>query len=383
MKKWSFVILLVFMAFMIGGGPFLFRQATPASTSRISPIEAVTNPGVQPSPAQTEDAEIPTVAPMKPHAVSISPYEIKRLIDKNNLAARRKQTYELDMKPIGKQLSFEQTDTSGLFMDVCNGDCEAEIFNFELDGKPGRETILRLRPTTTGLYNHLVFKQSKSQNSSSLEWILLGDIDTKGWWASKVPQYSVVTAGAERWLTINSPFNRNSGFETEVERFYEVTPERGVVEVLAYQSRIYDAAFEHWLGIRRSTKLLKTEVKDGAAVIILQSSSFYEANLGHNQPFPFLTTRRRITFKKERGARAFVFDPLNSELSSKELDPEFGEVGAVTDAEFLKYNYRELAWIAARGNAKQRKWLRNHLQGRDESPEKQSLQKALEMSSHD
>ena len=377
MRKWSFVILFGLMTLTPGGGASLFRPSTPAATSRSSPNEADTNPGLQTPPAQTREEEIPTVAPIKPHAVSISPYEIKRLVDENNLAHKRKQTLELDMKAIGKQLSFEQTETSGLFTDVCKGDCEAEIFNFELDGQPGTETILRLHPTATGLYNHLIFRQARAQNSSNPEWILLGDIDTRGWWASKVPQYKVVTSGTERWLAINSPFNRNSGFETEVERLYEVTTEGGIAEVLAYQSRIYDAAFEHWLGIKRSTKLLTTGHTGSAAVIVLQSSSFYEANLGHNQPFPFLTTRRKVTFKKERGKKRFIYDPVNSELSSRELDPEFGEVGAVTDAGFLKYNYKELAWIAARGNAKQRKWLRNHLHRSDESPEKQSLQKVL------
>jgi hypothetical protein len=185
-------------------------------------------------------------------------------------------------------------------------------------------------------------------------------------------------AGHKRWLAINYAFSHQSGYDSQVERLYEVTAEGGVTEVLAYQSRVSEAAFEHWLGLKRSTKLLKTEHKDGTAVIVLQSSSFYEANLKHNDPFPFLTTRRKVTFKKERGARAFVYDPLHSELSSKELEPEFGNEGAITDAEFLKYNYKELAWIAARGNAKQRKWLRNHLHRSGESPEKQSLQKVLE-----
>jgi hypothetical protein len=371
---------------VVAGSPSIWRVRLAAATS-IQPITVTTNHSLPLLPAQITEAEIPTVAAMKPHPVSISPYEIKRLIDKNNLAARRQQTYELDMKPIEKQLGFERTDRSGLFIDVCKGDCEARIFNLELDGEPGNETILRLHPSSSasgqqpsfmsGLYNHLIFKQARAQSGSRTRWILLGDIDTNGWWYSIEPQYRVVSAGPERWLAINYAFSHQSGYDSQVERLYEVTAEGGITEVLAYQSRVDEAAFEHWLGIKRSTKLLKTGYKDGAAVIVLQSSSFYEANLGHNQPFPFLTTRRKVTFKKVRGTRAFVYDPLRSELSSKELDPEFGNEGAITDAGFLKYNYRELAWIAARGNAKQRKWLRNHLKERDESPEKQSLQKAL------
>jgi hypothetical protein len=378
MKKWSFIILSAFLVFLVvAGSPNIWRVRLAAATS-IQPITVITNHTLQLLPAQTTDAEIQTVSAMQPHPVSISPYEIKRLIDKNNLAARRKQTYELDLKPIQKQLKFGDNPDSGLYVDVCKGDCEAEIFNLELDGRPGKETILRLHPDMTGLYNHLIFKQAGARSSSRPEWILLGRIDTNGWMYGLVPQYRVVTAGPERWLAINYGFGHRFVNESEVERWYEVKAEDGVVEVLAYQSRIYDAAFEDWLGIKRSTKLLETEYKDGVAVIVLQSSSFYEANLRHNDPFPFMTTKRKVTFKKARAAQRFVYDPLHSELSSKELEPEFGNEGAITDAEFLKYNYRELAWIAARGNAKQRAWLRNHLKGRDESLEKQSLQKALE-----
>ena len=47
--------------------------------------------------------------------------------------------------------------------------------------------------------------------------------------------------------------------------------------------------------------------------------------------------------------------------------------GSLSGEVFLKYNYRELTRLAARGNAKQREWLRNCLETCDEGAEKQSL----------
>ena len=44
----------------------------------------------------------------------------------------------------------------------------------------------------------------------------------------------------------------------------------------------------------------------------------------------------------------------------------------------MKYNYYDLARLAVNGSAKQKEWLRNYLETCDDSPEKQSLQKALE-----
>jgi len=53
------------------------------------------------------------------------------------------------------------------------------------------------------------------------------------------------------------------------------------------------------------------------------------------------------------------------------------EGGPVTIAAFLKYNYRDALRIAAKGNAKQREWLRNYLATRDGGPLRQSSPRVL------
>ena len=65
-------------------------------------------------------------------------------------------------------------------------------------------------------------------------------------------------------------------------------------------------------------------------------------------------------------------------MSAKELNPYYGTGADISNEDILKYNYRDLAKIAVKGNEKQKEWLRNYLNTCDDSVEKQSLQKALE-----
>jgi hypothetical protein len=70
-------------------------------------------------------------------------------------------------------------------------------------------------------------------------------------------------------------------------------------------------------------------------------------------------------------------------MSAKELDIDYGEDVGITDAEFLKYNYRQLAEIAAGRDAKRKAWLLEFLNTCDDGPVKESLRKTLaDSSSH-
>jgi hypothetical protein len=74
--------------------------------------------------------------------------------------------------------------------------------------------------------------------------------------------------------------------------------------------------------------------------------------------------------------QVFIFDSLYSEMAEEEFDSP-NDQDPISNKNFLKYNYRELAKIATKGNRKQKDWLRDFLAHRDDSLERQSLQSAL------
>ncbi|HKC65511.1 MAG TPA: hypothetical protein VKB86_17850, partial [Pyrinomonadaceae bacterium] len=82
------------------------------------------------------------------------------------------------------------------------------------------------------------------------------------------------------------------------------------------------------------------------------------------------------------GSSKFVPDFDKSEMSAEGIcdliTPDESCSSYSSNTEFLQYNYQELATIAARGNRNQKEWLRDYLNTCNDSPEKQSLQKALE-----
>ena len=111
--------------------------------------------------------------------------------------------------------------------------------------------------------------------------------------------------------------------------------------------------------------------------MILKSSTSYEGYKDPDDFFRLWTTERKATFIRMPGTQRFVLDPIHSEMTAGELDPQFGDDVKITAKEFLQYNYRELARLAISGSAKQKEWLRNYLGTCDDNEEKQSLQSAL------
>lgn len=313
---------------------------------------------------------------MRPHAVEISPYEIKRLIDEN----RRKsaQQPELDFKPIREQLNIKPAGGDSSTMDqdndYINAYSKADIFTHELDGQQGKEIILRLYVGVTWACHYLIFKEDDSQRGAEPAWILLGYVNA--FIRHSDPKHRVLTAGPHRWLAIERVTGYGSGgFGSGAEDWYEVGAD-GVKKVLSYQTCLYIGL--HNPDIERHSTVTKVEYREGIATIVIQTSTSYKGFMEEfGDRFPLWLGRRRMTFIKGPGMSEFVLDTRHSELLAEELDPYYGSDACISDEDFLKYNYRELTKLAVSGNAKQKEWLHNYLKQCNETPENKSLQIAL------
>lgn len=374
MKHWGLRILSALLTFTLGTGATIigWRYFKPIL---IQPVRVAPKIDFQlPSPQIAENTE-PTVKAdeiMKPHPVSISPYEIKRIIDGNNKADLQGQRYNLE--PIWKQIGIEKSEDD---LNQCNYSiCPADIFMLELDGKPGKETILRIGTEVTNFY--LIFKPISVRRSTGESWKMLGYIEAFTRWSDE--KYRVESIGTQHWLVVEETTGHGSGFGSYADTWYEVS-EKGVMPVLSYQTSLFAATWGVEPGIDRKTKISKIDYRDGITTVTVRLSTSYN---GYREPqhlspqqtnerLHLWTDKREATFIKGPGMQKFVFDPLHSELTEKELDPNYGDGESLNDEEFLKYNYRALLKIANERWTKRKEWLFDFLKSCGDSLEKQSL----------
>lgn len=358
MKNWRARILSAIIAFTIGtGAVFILRFCfKPAPKSQRVNVAANTAPlsFSHELPAFEQKPE-----PVKPHPVSISPYEIKHLTDEKT---------GHNLEPIWEQLGIDKDEDD---LHQCYFTCHAEIAELELDSELGKETLLRLSGQPTDRY--LVFKRIDFQRDASQTWMFLGYVDAFTRWSDFT--YRVETAGTQRWLVITATSGHGSGFSSYSDYWYEVN-ESGVTQVLSYQRSLFAASWAVYPNRERETKVLKSDFSNGVATVVLQVSTSYR-----KEDCLLWTNKHQVAFIKGVGMQQFTFDTLHSQIVDKELDPSFGDGVYLTEEELLKYNYRELMRIAVNGSEKQKAWLRAFLGEREESIERRSLQKALEENS--
>src|SRR5262249_14215965 len=83
---------------------------------------------------------------------SLSPYSIKYFIEENRYAS---------LKSVWRRLGIPN-HPSDQFFDEALGDCgkcEAEVYEYDLDGEPGKEALLRVEAPTVGCCRYLIFKE--------------------------------------------------------------------------------------------------------------------------------------------------------------------------------------------------------------------------------
>lgn len=366
MKRFWPRILSAFSTLAVGLVAGSAARFVPAPALQVEPARDEAEVKVQPVPAPVTEPSPPPAGIMRPHSVSISPYEIKRLIDDNNRAARRQRGPELDLTPVWNRLAMDGDD-EGFPYGKCAGNCEADISEFELDGRPGGEIILRLHAAVTWGYCYLIFDR---KYEASAGWVLLGHVDTFNKWEE--PQQKVAVIGARRWLVLGRTSFQGTGGSGHANDWYEVS-EEGVAPVLSYQTELFLGADNPMT--RRTTRVLRVDDGDGIATVVLQVSTSYTGYDEERESLRLWSDKRKATFIKGPRMEKFILDPLRSEITERELGPDypFDDAGPITNEEFLKYNYRELLKIASERYTKRKDWLFEFLETCGDSVEKRSL----------
>ena len=309
---------------------------------------------------------------MQPHAVSISPYEIKRLIEKDKLSPCRDGGYSrvVDFEAIREKLNLKMSD---VLPERCSPRVKAAVQAIELDGKPGKETLLQLDFGEPYATLYLIFGHIDQHGVAV--WNLLGAIPYEYGAPFVPPSHKVRSDGLHSWLIIDHSTGHGSSFGTGSDDWYEIN-QNGVRQVLTYQNGYFFGYGNPTMD--RDTKVLECEYRDGISIITLQSTTNY-GSYDHqtDDSFTLWTSKRKAIFIRGPGMPRFVLDALHSEMPAAEIDPST-DIDA--DTSILKYNYRELVKVLVKGNAKQRNWLRDFLnkcEHCNDSEEKQTLQKAL------
>ena len=359
MKKYLIRLAVGLLTFTIGatisGISHRFRRPAPWQNVRAQAD------GVQ-EPAST-NAEVDQQMPR-----SLSPYDIKFFI---NDRPRVNLTRLWEVLGIYADHSIEQ-ETNGLDFFTDCGSCQAEDFEYNLDGEPGNEVLLRIG-RVEAVARYLIFRWQADG------WKLIGHIDALGKY--REPQHTIVLSGGLTWLTIQSQGATGSGVATFVDRVFLVRDGR-LVEAFRYLSdgsqsggsrsgTSYEADREFNASVRSCT------LTGDVVTAEIDYSVRYTIADFHNpaENIILFAKHQRATITKRLG-RHEQFDRKRSSLSERELDAVYN-IDSLSDEDFLKYNYKELTQIAAGRDLTRKEWLTQFLKTCENTIERRGLSQVL------
>lgn len=170
-----------------------------------------------------------TILPKKaPEPKSLSPYDIRNFIDGETELDLTTLWQMLQIRTINFSRSDEFDPANYPFLGNCSG-CQAEAFEYELDGQPGVEVLLKISDGGGRSSRYLVFS---SRDGRWDEWKLLGHIDSDDN-KYRMSQHKVFMGGGRNWLTISSQGASGTGVSLYLDRVFLVRGGR-VLEVLSY-----------------------------------------------------------------------------------------------------------------------------------------------------
>jgi len=317
------------------------------TTALPSPKPAVTQP-------PTEDAG----------TVGLSPYDIEYFISSNPQA---------DLSKLWQRLGIPYLENNSYgrgILQSCS-DCKAESFEYDLDGEPGDEVLLRISDRVAESHSYLVFKQVTDRSE---HWNLLGHIDA--WGKYKSAQHTILISGGRSWLIIQGQGASGSGVALYFDRLFQVT-KNGLREIVSYSSGGHQSGEPDGPTKEFSGHVISCEVTEDRAIVTIEFTIEYSTWSVSEQDYVTLFTKRqRAVLTRRPGGGTRIVDRTRSQVSQHEMESIYN-IDSMTEEDFLKYNYSQLLEIASGENETRRRWLRSYLKTCGNSPAKRRLTQLL------
>jgi len=280
---------------------------------------------------------------------SLSPFDIESFINNHP---------EIDLTRLWQALGidpkkFQEENIIGPYFPASCENCKAESFEYDLDGQPGSEILLRIGRNFDPACRYLIFKYVANK------WKLLGHIDASGKY--RKPQHTIVLSGGTAWLSIQSQGASGSGVSSYFDRVFLVKP-TGLTEGIAYTSEAYQSVYEDRPTISVGGRILSCSLVNQVVKAEIEYSVEYSGADPANPRediFLFAKKQKALIMKGPR-SRTQWLDRSHSDASEAEFDAVYN-VDTLSDEDFLKYNYRELAEIVSGRNPVKKEWLRRFL----------------------
>jgi len=301
---------------------------------------------------------------------SLSPYDIGSFINAQPGSDLTNIWQGLGIRKLNIGGNEKPDANESKFLTQC-GNCQAESFEYELDGEGGSEVLLRIEDRLKEECRYLVFKWvGEGMN----EWRLLGHID-HDFGRYRMPQHLVLLSGGRPWLVIQGQGASGSGVALYFDRVFLITRNR-LAEVISYNSEGHQSDFEYTKEF--SGHIVSCGIEDGLATAEIEFFVTYFAGdySKPSHPITLFAKSQKAVLLRRLSNRVATLDVNHSELTHNELDAVYN-IDSLSNEDFLKYNYQELSRIAQGTDTKRREWLRQFLDACDNTAEQRRLGQLL------
>ena len=302
----------------------------------------------------------PVVEPLMPR--TLSPYDIEVFINENPQA---------NLSRLWSELGITTQERRGEASDLteCQG-CRSELFNYDFDGQPGDEVLLRIQVDLES-FRYLVFRSNPGQG----DWQLLGHVDA--WGKYQEPSHTVLLSGERTWLVIRDQAMRGSGVASYIERVFAITSNR-MLEAMSYVGDGHQSGMGFEPTREFASQILSCRLTDGivtASVRYVVDYTTWDPEAS-DKSIVLFQRRQTTVFVKNLRTNVQRLDEQHSECSARELRAVY-DIDSLTNEAFLKYNYEQLTRIARGSNSVKKTWLRSLLNDCEWTAERQRLDAVL------
>lgn len=349
MKKWLLRTTVALLSLSAG----VFVSLVVRSLVQLHSMQPVDQPPAVVSPKLDCAREAP---PEYPDNSDLSPSQIEYFI--NN-------TPEANLARLWKRLGRNaKSETHASDFTVCNS-CKAESSEFNLDGEPGNETVLKISKTRSEAFRYLIFKYGGGKGRT---WRVIGDVDE--WGKYRDSKHMVVFGNGRPLLLTQGQGASGSGVSLFINRIFLVSPD-GIKEILSFPSDGHQSGAPDGPDRNFTGQLVSYLLQDRRIELTLQFRVSYA-----------VTSSAELEFSKAQ--TAVYSGPIDkvtlqrhkSTISEREIEHIYN-IDSMTEMDFLKYNYSELLNLASHGNQKQKSWLKDYLLTFKNGDEKRALLGAL------